>query len=54
MKKLQSTAVFLLTPRNRKAMLIILTLVGMAIAGGAPGAGSGIGGGPGVLSLLGY
>jgi hypothetical protein len=54
MTKLQSTAQTLFTPRNRKAFLIILTLVGMTIAGGAPGAGSGIGGGPGVTGLLGY
>ena len=33
------------TPRNRKALFIILTMIGMAIAGGAPGASSGIGGG---------
>jgi hypothetical protein len=33
------------TPKNRKALFIILTMIGMAIAGGAPGASSGIGGG---------
>jgi len=54
MNTVQSTIIKLATPRNRKALLIVLTLVGMAIAGGAPGAGSGIGGGPGVLSLLGF
>ena len=54
MNKLQHNFVKLSTPRNRKAFLIILSLVGIAVAGGAPGAGSGIGGGPGVLSLLGF
>jgi hypothetical protein len=33
------------TPRNRKAAYVILALAALAIAGGAPGAGSGTGGG---------
>ncbi len=33
------------TSENRRVLFIILTLVGLAIAGGAPGASSGIGGG---------
>ncbi|MEA3438932.1 MAG: hypothetical protein U9R58_01480 [Chloroflexota bacterium] len=33
------------TPKNRKLLYIVLTLIGLAIAGGAPGASSGIGGG---------
>lgn len=54
MNPLRSASLKIWTTHNRKAFLIILTLVGMAIAGGAPGAGSGIGGGPGVTSLFGY
>lgn len=54
MEKFHATFIKLASNRNRKALFIILTLVGMAIAGGAPGAGSGIGGGPGVTSLFGY
>jgi hypothetical protein len=32
------------TARNRKVAYIVLTLVALAVAGGAPGAGGGIGG----------
>ena len=43
------------TPHNRKGLLITLTVIGLAIAGGAPGAGSGIGSvGIGMFSLLGF
>lgn len=40
------------TPRNRKVLYILLTLLSLAIAGGAPGASSGIGGGLGINSLF--
>jgi len=40
------------TPRNRKVLYILLTLAALAIAGGAPGAGSGIGGG--IDGLIGW
>jgi hypothetical protein len=40
------------TPKNRKALFIILTLIGLAAAGGAPGASSGIGGGIDVNSFF--
>jgi hypothetical protein len=39
------------TPRNRKVAYIVLSLVAMAVASGAPGAGSGLGGG-GITSFL--
>jgi hypothetical protein len=43
------------TPRNRKVLLITLSVIGLAIAGGAPGAGSGMGGGiDGINILLGF
>ena len=42
------------TRRNRKVFYILLTLAALAIAGGAPGAGSGIGGGVDLNSLLGW
>lgn len=32
------------TPRNRKVAYIVLSLVALAAASGAPGAGSGVGG----------
>ena len=31
------------TPRNRKVLYILLTLAALAVAGGAPSAGSGVG-----------
>jgi len=40
--------------RNRKVLFLLLTLIGLVIASGAPGAGSGIGGGPGFTGLLGF
>lgn len=48
MKKLGN----LFSSRNRKALYITLSLAALAIAGGAPGAGSGIG--SGFRSLLGF
>jgi hypothetical protein len=33
------------TPRNRKVAYVVLSLVALAVASGAPGAGSGLGGG---------
>jgi len=42
----------LFTPHNRKALYITLSLVALAIAGGAPGAGSGIG--SGFRALIGF
>jgi hypothetical protein len=41
MKKLQSAWVQYGTPRNLKTLYILLILVAMAVAGGAPSAGSG-------------
>ena len=40
------------TPRNRKVAYIVLTLVALAASSGAPGAGSGLGGGDGINSFL--
>jgi len=54
MSKFNQALVKYTTPRNRKILVIILSLIGLAIASGAPGAGSGIGGGPGVNSLIGF
>jgi len=54
MSKLNQTLIKYATPRSRKILLILLTLIGLAIASGAPGAGSGIGGGPGVTSFFGF
>ena len=45
MNKLESFAVKYNSPRNRKLLYIAISLIALAIAGGAPGAGSGIGGG---------
>jgi len=42
------------TTRNSKLLFILLTLIGLVVASGAPGAGSGIGGGPGFTGLLGF
>lgn len=39
------------TPRNRKVAYIVVSLVALAAASGAPGAGSSVGGG-GLLSFL--
>ena len=39
------------TPRNRKVAYIVLSLVALAVSSGAPGAGSGVGGG-GLTSIL--
>jgi len=41
------------SPKILKVFFILLTLTGISIAAGAPGAGSGIGGGPGLLNLIG-
>lgn len=40
------------TSETKKVLFIILTLVGLAVAGGAPGASSGIGGGIDMNSLF--
>jgi hypothetical protein len=48
MKKLSYLWVRYATPRNRKAAYIVLSLVALAVAGGAPGAGSGAPGGTGL------
>lgn len=45
MNKLESFAVKYASPRNRKLLYITLSLIALAVAGGAPGAGSGIGSG---------
>ena len=45
MNKIENLLVNHASHRNRKALFVILTLIGLAIAGGAPGASSGIGGG---------
>jgi len=39
------------TPRNRKVAYLVLSLVALAVASGAPGAGSGLGGG-GLTSIV--
>ena len=39
------------TARNRKIAYIVLSLIALAAAGGAPGAGSGLGGG-GLTSIV--
>jgi hypothetical protein len=44
MNKLDNLWVRYGTPRNRKVLYILLTLAALAVAGGAPGAGSGMGG----------
>ena len=43
MKDLKQLIVRYDTPRNRKILYILLTLAALAVAGGAPGAGSGMG-----------
>ncbi|MCL7453554.1 MAG: hypothetical protein M8467_10965 [Anaerolineae bacterium] len=43
MEKLASLWLRYGTVRNRKVAYIVLTLVALAVAGGAPGAGGGIG-----------
>lgn len=43
MNKLSSLWFQVATPRNRQVVLILLTLAALAIAGGAPSAGSGMG-----------
>ncbi len=40
------------TPRNRKVAYIVLTLIALAASSGAPGAGSGLGGGDGFDAFL--
>jgi len=45
MKALQSLWIRYGTPQNAKVLFILLTLAALAVAGGAPGAGSGIPGG---------
>ena len=52
MNRIKSLLTYYATPKNRKALLIILTLIGLAVAGGAPGASSGIGGGIDVNSFF--
>lgn len=44
MKKLNELWIRYGTPRNRKVLYIVLALSTLAVAGGAPGAGSGTGG----------
>jgi len=43
MNKLNQIWVHYATPQNRKVVYILVTLAALAIAGGAPGAGSGMG-----------
>jgi hypothetical protein len=43
MNKLNHLWVQYATPRNRKVVYILLTLAALAVAGGAPSAGSGMG-----------
>lgn len=45
MKKLSQLWVRYSTPRNRKVAYILFSLIALAVAGGAPGAGSGMPGG---------
>lgn len=52
MNKINNLLTHYATPRNRKVLYILLTLLGLAIAGGAPGASSGIGGGLGMNSFF--
>ena len=55
MKRINHGLIKIRTQQNRKALLIILTMIGMAIAGGAPGASSGIGGGlSSIFPFLGF
>ena len=42
------------TPRNRKVAYIVLTLVALAASSGAPGAGSGVGGGDGLTGVTSF
>jgi hypothetical protein len=44
MKKLNEVWIRYATPKNRKALYIVMVLTALAVAGGAPGAGSGTGG----------
>jgi hypothetical protein len=44
MNKLNSFWVKVATPRNLKVVYILVSLAALAVAGGAPGAGSGMGG----------
>ena len=43
MNKLNHLWIHYATPRNRKVVYILLSLAALAIAGGAPSAGSGMG-----------
>lgn len=54
MSKLQNLFANYATPRNRKVLFVVLTLGCLAIAAGAPGAGSGIGGGVRPTFLIGF
>ena len=40
------------TSRNRKVAYLVLSLIALAVASGAPGAGGGAGGGAGIMSIL--
>jgi hypothetical protein len=43
------------TPRNRKTAYVVLTLIALAVASGAPSAGGGVpGGGPFCAFLVGF
>ena len=44
MKKLNEFWIRYATPKNRKALYIVIALTALAVAGGAPGAGGGTGG----------
>jgi hypothetical protein len=52
MEKLNRLWIQYNTPKNAKVLYIVLALIALAIAAGAPGAGSGTpGGGPNILSI---
>jgi len=52
MDKLASMWVRYGTPRNRKVVYVVLSLIALAVAAGAPGTGSGAGSGAGLEQIL--
>ena len=44
MKKIQYYAIWVNQPQVLKLIVVVVSLIALAVAGGAPGAGSGIGG----------